>query len=100
MLAAPGQRRLLMAGALQSTPTFEQMAKSGLDGIMLEAAQGAWSYDAASKRYVVRLNGETTTYTLVARGEPVTCILYKGDLGSADLRASWFSFPTSEESPD
>jgi hypothetical protein len=25
---------------------------------------------------------------------------YKGDLGSADLRASWFSFPTSEESPD
>jgi hypothetical protein len=32
-----------MAGALQSTPVFEQMAKSGLDGIMLEAAQDAGS---------------------------------------------------------
>ena len=32
-----------MAGALQSTPAFEQMAKSGLDGIMLKAAHDAGS---------------------------------------------------------
>ena len=53
-----------------------------------DIAQGVWSYDATSKRYAVTLKGETTTYTLITRGEPVTCILYKGDLGSADLRAS------------
>jgi hypothetical protein len=38
--------------------------------------------------YALTLKGETTTYTLLSRGDPVTCILYKGDLGSADLRAS------------
>jgi hypothetical protein len=65
-----------------------------------DIAQGVWSYDAATKRYALTLKGETTTYTLLSRGDPVTCILYKGDLASADLRASWFSFPTSEESPD
>jgi hypothetical protein len=65
-----------------------------------DIAQGVWSYDAATKRYALTLKGETTTYTLLSRGDPVTCILYKGNLDSADLRASWFSFPTSEESPD
>ena len=65
-----------------------------------DIAQGVWSYDAATKRYALTLKGETTTYTLLSRGDPVTCILYKGHLDSADLRASWFSFPTSEESPD
>jgi hypothetical protein len=65
-----------------------------------DIAHGVWSYDAATKRYALTLKGETTTYTLLLRGDPVTCILYKGHLDSADLRASWFSFPTSEESPD
>jgi hypothetical protein len=65
-----------------------------------DIAQGVWSYDAATKRYALTLKGETTTYTFLSRGDPVTCILYKGHLDSADLRASWFSFPTSEESPD
>jgi hypothetical protein len=41
-----------------------------------------WSYDAATKRYALTLKGETTTYTLLSRGDPVTCILYKGDLDS------------------
>jgi hypothetical protein len=65
-----------------------------------DIAQGVCSYDAAAKRYALTLKGETTKYTLLSRGDPVTCILYKGDLDSADLRASWFSYPTSEESPD
>ena len=63
-----------------------------------DIAQGVWSYDAATKRYKLTPKGETTTYTLLSRGDPVTCILYKGHLDSADLRASWFSFPTRPQS--
>jgi hypothetical protein len=62
-----------------------------------DMVQGVWSYDAATKCYALTLKGETTTYTLQSRGEPVTCILYRGDVGSADLRASWFSFPAIED---
>jgi hypothetical protein len=59
--------------------------------------EGAWSYDAGSKRYAITLNGETTTYTLLARGEPTTCILFKGDIHAADLSESWFSFPSYDD---
>jgi hypothetical protein len=61
---------------------------------------GAWSYDEGSKRYAITLNGQTTTYTLLARGDPTTCILFKGDIHAADLSASWFSFPSNDEPPD
>ncbi len=62
--------------------------------------EGTWTYNEGSKRYAVTLNGQTTTYTLVARGEPRTCILFKGDLHATDLSASWFSFPSNAEPPD
>ena len=62
--------------------------------------QGTWSYDAGSKRYSVTLDGEKTIYTLVSRGEPTTCILFMGELGAADLRRSWFSFPSADGIPD
>src|SRR5262249_36250296 len=60
-------------------------------------ANGEWRYEAASKRYSITLNGETTTYALLSRGEPMTCILFKGPLAAADLTSSWFSFPSREE---
>lgn len=62
--------------------------------------QGTWSYDAGSKRYSVTLDEETTTYTLLSRGEPTTCMLLKGELGAADMHASWFSFPSSDDVAD
>jgi len=53
---------------------------------------GNWTFDEASKLYAVTLNGETATYSLVEPEGPAgICILVKGDLGAADLRASWFS---------
>lgn len=58
---------------------------------------GTWAYDQASKRYAIALAGQTTTYLLLARGDPVTCILLKGELRSADLSASWFSFPSNDD---
>jgi hypothetical protein len=61
---------------------------------------GVWSYDAGSKRYAITLNGDTTTYSLLARGEPTTCILFKGDIRAADLIESWFSFPTNDDPRD
>ena len=62
--------------------------------------EGAWSYDAGSKRYAITLNGQTTTYTLLARGDPTTCILLKGGPHAVDLSASWFSFSSKNEPPD
>jgi len=66
-------------------------------GAELARVKGAWAYDSASKRYLVTLNGEKTVYTLVARGDPTTCILFKGEFEAADLRASWFSFPVNDD---
>jgi hypothetical protein len=31
------------------------------------------------------------TYSVVAPEQTVACLLVKGDLGAADMRASWFS---------
>jgi hypothetical protein len=59
-----------------------------------------WSYDAGSKRYAITLNGETTTYALLARGEPTACILFRGDFRAADLSESWFSFPSEDHGYD
>jgi hypothetical protein len=96
MASLDGTREIRLSENQNAEMWDHSSSKEGENDI----AQGVWSYDATSKRYAVTLKGEMTTYTLITRGEPVTCILYKGDLGSADLRASWFSFPTSEETPD
>jgi hypothetical protein len=52
--------------------------------------EGRWDLDETTKLYAVTLNGAVTMYSLVMpRVGP--CMLVKGDLGAADLRASWFS---------
>jgi hypothetical protein len=66
----------------------------------LRLVDGKWSYDLESKRYAITLDEETATYSLLSRGEPTICILFKGDLGAADLRASWFSFPSNDDPRD
>jgi hypothetical protein len=53
--------------------------------------EGTWSFDEISKRYLVVLNGETTTYLLVSPEGGGMCMLIAGDVQSADLRQSWFS---------
>ena len=59
--------------------------------------EGAWRYDAGSKRYAITFNGDTTTFTLLARADSTSCILFKGDLRAADVSESWFSFPSPED---
>jgi hypothetical protein len=55
--------------------------------------EGTWSFDEISKRYLVVLNGETTTYLLVSPESGGMCMLIAGEVQSADLRQSWFSSP-------
>ena len=58
--------------------------------------EGAWSFDEISKRYLVVLNGETTTYLLVSPESGGMCMLIAGEVQSADLRQSWFSSPADD----
>lgn len=59
--------------------------------------EGTWSFDETTHRYALALNDVVTTYSVVAprsavtSDETVACVLVKGDLGAADMRASWFS---------
>ena len=53
--------------------------------------EGTWTFDEATKRYAVTLDGAVTTYSVVAPEQTAVCMLVKGDLGAADLRASSFS---------
>jgi hypothetical protein len=42
---------------------------------------------------VLVMHGKTISYSLILRGDPAICLLFKGDVGAVDLRAAWFSFP-------
>ena len=57
---------------------------------------GTWSFDETSKRYAVSLKGETTVYSVIRPENSYTCLLIKGDLESANLRQSWFSFSAED----
>jgi hypothetical protein len=52
------------------------------------AVDGTWSFDDATKLYTITLNGEIATYSIAEPSQGL-CMLVKGDLGAADLRASW-----------
>jgi hypothetical protein len=58
--------------------------------------EGTWSFDEISKKYLIVLNGETTTYLLVIPEGGGMCMLIAGDVQSADLRQSYFSSPADE----
>jgi hypothetical protein len=63
------------------------------------AVHGTWAFDAATKLYTITLNDVATPYTQLSPQQGDTCILVKGDLGAADLRASWFATP-DDQGPD
>ena len=60
-------------------------------------SNGEWRYDEATTQYAITINGETTSYSLFSTDDINTCMLFKGDIASADLRESWF---TTMGSPD
>jgi hypothetical protein len=56
---------------------------------------GTWSFDETTKLYTVTLNGESAAYSIAAPAGG-NCVLVKGDLGSANLRESWFPKPLGD----
>ncbi len=60
-------------------------------------SKGEWRYDEATTQYAITINGKTTSYSLFSTDDINTCMLFKGDIASADLRESWF---TTMGSPD
>ena len=64
------------------------------DDSMGKTIEGRWTFDRGTKRYAVTFNGITSTYSIVSPPAVRTelCILVAGDIGVANLRASWFSY--------
>jgi hypothetical protein len=56
-----------------------------------DSALGSWSYDAASKRYVVSVGLEIDSYELFHHDGVELCILIDGTTEVAKLEFSWFS---------
>ena len=61
-------------------------------------SRGEWNYDEASKKYIVSINGETTSYSLLSESDVPGCILVKGNFNAANLAESWFA--TTDDGPD
>ena len=53
-------------------------------------ADGSWSFDGTTGKYIVTVHDEPVTYSVVAPGDGDNCMLIKGDLATADLPRSWF----------
>jgi hypothetical protein len=54
------------------------------------SADGSWSFDESTTKYIVTVHDESVTYSVVAPGDGDNCMLIKGDLATADLPRSWF----------
>jgi hypothetical protein len=79
---------LFAAGSATLTNYSTLANDGGKDKLKL----GEWRYDAASKKYLITLDGEAIAYSLISPDHISTCMLIKGELATADLTASWFSF--------
>ena len=63
-------------------------------------SKGEWRHDEATTQYAITINGETTSYSLFSTDDINTCMLFKGDIASADLRKSWFTTMGSADEYD
>jgi hypothetical protein len=97
----PGWDDLILCSELSSLDSLKELSlsedhqaqfydKSAADPKRSKVT-GSWSFDQASKRYSVKLNGAATDYILVSPENAEGCMLIKGSLDSANLRESWFS---------
>jgi hypothetical protein len=94
-----GSRVLFLSDNHRASFEDHSPLKEGEDG-KGRFVDGEWSYDEASKKYTVTLNGAATTYSLVKISDSNICMLIKGELGAADLRASWFSSGSDDDPGD
>jgi len=54
------------------------------------SADGSWSFDGTTGKYIVTMRDEPVAYSVVAPGDRDNCMLIRGDLATADLHRSWF----------
>jgi hypothetical protein len=54
------------------------------------SAEGAWSFDESTGKYLIAVNGKSVSYSVVTSGDGNNCMLITGDIGTADLARSWF----------
>jgi hypothetical protein len=59
--------------------------------------EGKWSFDAGPGRYRIEVGDVDRNYLLVKPAGSSGCILIAGELRSADLTASWFSFGVEDD---
>jgi hypothetical protein len=93
-----GVRELVLLPDGRAVLTDTSPMKEGED-ITDRVTEGGWRLDESSKSYTVTFNGEDTTYLIAPTEHISICMLIKGSLGAADLRASWFSSPFEAHPP-
>jgi hypothetical protein len=54
-------------------------------------SRGGWTYDPATKRYAITIDGATTSYLLLNEEDIPGCMLVQGTLSEANLLQSWFA---------
>lgn len=52
---------------------------------------GTWSFNEEKKRYTIFLGEAASDYTLIKPNNSTLCILASGDIGSVNMRESWFA---------
>ena len=97
---APGFEELVPCAFLTSLDSKSSLYLSGHRDARISKttdagttwASGTWTLLADdSHLYRIDIDGVSTTYTLISAPEGEGCMLVPGDVGSADLRKSWFS---------
>jgi hypothetical protein len=91
-----GTKRLSVSENSHATLYEEHEPLDRKQGDEIPPIEGTWSFDESSKRYLVVLNGETTTYVLVNPEGGGMCMLIAGEVEAANLRRSWFSAPNDD----
>jgi hypothetical protein len=78
-----GTKRLSVSENSHATLYEEHEPLDRKQGHEIAPMEGTWSFDESSKRYLVALNGETTTYVLVNLEGSGMCMLIAGDVEAA-----------------
>jgi hypothetical protein len=58
---------------------------------------GNWSFDEFARRYVVSFDKDVKSYNLQSFDDGKYCLLVNGDMQSANLKESWFSFSEDDD---
>jgi hypothetical protein len=75
-------------------------AKLSFEGEPRTSQKGTWSFDNSSKRYSINLGSSAISYVVQSFDDGRYCLLIRGDLDSASLKETWFSFPEQYRKED